>query len=73
MSVCEAKFLKCLIVDVKTPAISNIKLCPIENDISISIDINMFFVLDANAIMLASIGVEQGVPAIENTQPNKNG
>ncbi len=73
ISVWVANLFICLIVDVKIAAKTNINPCPIANAISINVEIIMLFDVAAKAIILANIGVEQGVPAIENMQPNKNG
>ena len=62
-----------LIVEVNTPAITNIKPCPNANKNSIITAKGIFSDTEANAIIPAKIGVEQGVPASANTIPIKNG
>ena len=66
-------FLNPLSADVKTPAIIRIKPWPNENKNSINTAKAMFNDNDANVIMPAKIGVEQGVPAIAKIAPNNIG
>lgn len=68
-----AKFLNPFKLEVKTPAIIKINPCPNENINSIKTASRIFVDIDANAIIPARIGVEQGVPAIANTAPIKIG
>ena len=59
--------------DVKSPAMIRIIPCPSENRNNIKTEYVIFLETVARAIMLAKIGVEQGVPASANTAPTKNG
>mgnify|MGYP003303238492 CR=1 FL=1 len=60
-------------LEVKNPANIKIKPRPTENKNSIIIDWTTFALIDAKPIMLANIGVEQGVPINANTIPKISG
>ena len=60
-------------VDVNTPAITRIIPWPKANKNSINIAISTFSITEANAIMPAEIGVEQGVPASAKAIPKISG
>ena len=60
-------------LEVKIPAIISISPCPIANKNSIKTAAIRFLPIAANAIMPASIGVEQGVPASAKVIPRRIG
>ena len=60
-------------LEVKIPAIINIKPCPSANINNISIARAIFLPIAANAIIPAKIGVEHGVPARANVIPSNTG
>ena len=55
------------------PASINIIPCPRENKNSIIIECVILAEIDANAIILANIGVEHGVPISAKAPPSKIG